>query len=42
MIPGCMLSTTFEEYLQRLQTMLGRLHSYDIRLNGGKFQFGQK
>ena len=35
-------STTFEEYLQRLQTMLERLDSYDIRLNGAKCQFGQK
>jgi hypothetical protein len=37
-------ATTFEEYLQRLQTMLERLDSYDIRLNGGKCQpeFGQK
>ena len=34
-------ATTFEEYLQRLQTMLERLDSYDIRLNGGKCQFGQ-
>ena len=35
-------ATTFEEYLQRLQTMLERLDAYDIRLNGGKCQFGQK
>jgi hypothetical protein len=35
-------ATTFEEYLQRLQSILGRLDSYDIRLNGGKCQFGQK
>ena len=35
-------ATTFEEYLQRLQTMLERLDSYDIRLNGGKCQFGQR
>ncbi len=38
-------ATTFEEYLQRLQSMLERLDSYDIRLNGGKCptsQFGQK
>jgi hypothetical protein len=35
-------ATTFEEYLQRLQSMLGRLDSYDIRLNGGICQFGQK
>jgi hypothetical protein len=35
-------ATTFEEYLQRLQTMLEKLGSYDIRLNGGKCQFGQK
>jgi hypothetical protein len=34
--------TTFEEYLQRLQTMLERLGAYDLRLNGGKCQFGQK
>ncbi len=34
--------TTFEEYLQRLQTMLERLDAYDLRLNGGKCQFGQK
>ncbi len=36
-------ATTFEEYLRRLQTMLERLpvDSYDIRLNGGKCQFGQ-
>ncbi len=26
-------ATTFEEYLQRLETMLERLDSYDIRLN---------
>ena len=35
-------ATTFEEYLQRLQTMLERLDAYDIRLNGSKCQFGQK
>ncbi len=29
-------ATKFEEHLQRLQSMLGRLDSYDIRLNGGK------
>ncbi len=35
-------ATTFEEYLQRLQTMLERLDAYDLRLNGSKCQFGQK
>ena len=33
--------TSFDQYLQRLETMLQRLDSVDIRLNGAKCEFGQ-
>ncbi len=33
-------ATSFDEYLQRLETMLQRLDSVDIRLNGAKCEFG--
>jgi hypothetical protein len=35
-------ATSFDQYLQRLETMLQRLDSVDIRLNGAKCEFGQR
>ena len=34
-------ATSFDQYLLRLETMLQRLDSVDIRLNGAKCEFGQ-
>ena len=35
-------ASTFDQYLLRLETMLQRLDSVDVRLNGAKCEFGQK
>ncbi len=35
-------ATSFDQYLQRLETMLQRLDSVDIRLSGAKCEFGQR
>jgi hypothetical protein len=35
-------ASTFYQYLLRLETMLQRLDSVDVRLNGAKCEFGQK
>ena len=35
-------AASFDQYLQRLETMLQRLDSVDIRLSGAKCEFGQR
>ena len=35
-------ATSFDQYLQRLEMMLQRLDSVDIRLNGAKCEFRQR